>query len=155
MAIHSAGILLFRRTNANAEVFLVHPGGPFWKNKDKGAWSVPKGEFSGNEEPLAAAVREFKEETGISLSGEFIELTPVKQKGGKIVHVFALEYDLDTSGLASNTFPLEWPPKSGKIQEFAEIDKFEWFDLEMARDKLNEAQSRVLEELEGMLGYSR
>jgi predicted NUDIX family NTP pyrophosphohydrolase len=129
------------------EVFLVHPGGPFWKKKDQGAWSVPKGEFSGDEEPLAAAIREFKEETGLSLSGEFIELKPVKQKGGKIVHVFALDLDPDISHLTSNSFTLEWPPKSGIMQQFPEVDKYGWFDLATAREKMNEAQATVLDEL--------
>jgi predicted NUDIX family NTP pyrophosphohydrolase len=152
MPKQSAGILLFRRTKEYPEVFLVHPGGPFWMKKDNGAWSVPKGELAGEEEPLAAAIREFKEETGLSVSGDFIALTPVKQKGGKIVHVFALEYDMDISALASNTFPLEWPPRSGKIQQFPEIDRYDWFDLGTAKEKLNEAQCMALEELERILG---
>jgi predicted NUDIX family NTP pyrophosphohydrolase len=148
MPKHSSGILLFRRIHAYPEVFLVHPGGPFFKNKDLGAWTVPKGELITDEDPLDAAIREFKEETGISLSGDFIELTPVKQKGGKIVHVFALEHDQDISGLTSNTFTLEWPPKSGKIQQFPEVDRYVWFDMATAREKLNAAQVAVLEELE-------
>jgi predicted NUDIX family NTP pyrophosphohydrolase len=147
MPKHSAGILLFRHTHVHPEVFLVHPGGPFWINKDKGAWSVPKGEFAGEEEPLAAAIREFKEETGLSVSGDFIELTPVKQKGGKIVHVFALDHDPDTSQLTSNTFTIEWPPKSGRMQQFPEADKYAWFDLVTAREKINEAQGIALDEL--------
>jgi predicted NUDIX family NTP pyrophosphohydrolase len=147
MSKHSAGILLFRRTNVYPEVFLVHPGGPFWINKDKGAWSVPKGEFTGEEDPLAAAIREFKEETGLSVSGDFIELTPVKQKGSKIVHVFALEHDPDTSQLTSNTFTIEWPPKSGRMQQFPEVEKYAWFDLVTAREKINEAQGISLDEL--------
>jgi predicted NUDIX family NTP pyrophosphohydrolase len=152
MAKHSAGILLFRRKNIYPEVFIVHPGGPFWKNKDRGAWSFPKGEFTGEEEPLAAAIREFREETGMTISGDFIELTPVRQKSGKIVQVFALEYDPDISGFTSNTFPLEWPPKSGKIQQFAEIDRYGWFNLATAKEKLNEAQAGIVEELERRLG---
>jgi predicted NUDIX family NTP pyrophosphohydrolase len=152
MPKQSAGILLFRRTHGYPEVFLVHPGGPFWTKKDEGSWTVPKGEFTGDEEPLDAAVREFKEETGLSISGNFIELTPVRQKAGKIVHVFALEYDPDISGLTSNTFPLEWPPKSGKIQQFPEIDKYDWFELATAKLKLNEAQGRALDELERLIG---
>jgi predicted NUDIX family NTP pyrophosphohydrolase len=147
MPKHSAGILLFRRINISPEVFLVHPGGPFWINKDQGAWSVPKGEFTGDEEPLAAAIREFKEETGLSLSGDFLKLTPVKQKGGKIVHVYALEHDPDITRLTSNTFTVEWPPKSGKMQEFPEVDRYGWFDLAIAREKLNEAQGILLDEL--------
>jgi predicted NUDIX family NTP pyrophosphohydrolase len=147
MPKHSAGILLFRRTNVHPEVFLVHPGGPFWIKKDKGAWSVPKGEFTEEEEPLAAAIREFKEETGLSVSGDFIELAPVKQKGGKIVYVFALEYDPDMSQLISNTFTIEWPPKSGRLQQFPEVDKYAWFDLVTALEKINEAQGVALDEL--------
>jgi predicted NUDIX family NTP pyrophosphohydrolase len=147
----SAGILLFRRTGKYPEVFIVHPGGPFWTKKDKGAWSVPKGEFTEEEKPLAAAIREFREETGLSISGDFIELTPVKQKSGKIVHVFAIEHDPDISILTSNTFPLEWPPKSGKIQQLPEIDRYGWFDMPAAKERLNEALSGVLEELKGRL----
>jgi predicted NUDIX family NTP pyrophosphohydrolase len=147
MTKRSAGILLFRRINVYPEVFLVHPGGPFWIKKDKGAWSVPKGEFSGEEEPLAAAIREFKEETGLSVSGDFIELTPVKQKGGKMVHIFGLEYNPHTSQFTSNTFTIEWPPKSGKMEQFPEVDKYAWFDLVTAREKINEAQGIVLDEL--------
>jgi predicted NUDIX family NTP pyrophosphohydrolase len=147
MPKHSAGILLFRRIHGHAEVMLVHPGGPFFMKKDLGSWSVPKGEFTDDEKPLAAAIREFKEESGISLSGDFTELAPVRQKSGKIVHVFALEQDLDISGLKSNTFALEWPPKSGKIHQFPEIDKYGWFDLATGREKMNAAQASMLEEL--------
>ncbi len=151
MATQSAGILLYRHNSNVLEVFLVHPGGPFWKNKDNGAWSVPKGEITGNEEPLATALREFKEETGITISGDFVKLTPVTQKGGKKVHVFALELDPDTTGLISNTFTLEWPPKSGKMQQYPEIDNYGWFDPAAAREKLNPAQAAFLDELQGLL----
>ncbi len=150
MAKHSAGILLFRRKDISPEVFLVHPGGPFWTRKDQGAWSIPKGEFTDDEEPLAAAIREFREETGLSLSGDFIEFLPVKQKGGKIVHIFGLEHDPDITLFVSNTFAVEWPPKSGKMQQFPEVDKYSWFDLATAREKMNVAQATVLDELKGI-----
>src|SRR5215213_3631339 len=109
----SAGILLFRRNKQNIEFFLVHPGGPFWAKKDAGAWSIPKGEYNDNEDALAAAKREFEEETGQSIAGDFIELKPLKQKGGKIVQAYAVEGDVDADNIRSNTFEMEWPPKSG------------------------------------------
>ncbi len=151
MAKKSAGILLYRITNKKTEVLIVHPGGPFWMKKDLGAWSVPKGEFEDDEIPLDAAIREFEEEMGDKLSGEFIQLTPVKQKSGKVVYVFALERDFDISKIKSNTFSMEWPPKSGKTQEFPEIDRGEWFDLETGKKKLNEYQASFIDELEGKL----
>lgn len=143
----SAGILLYRNPKKNLEIFLVHPGGPFWKNKDAGAWSIPKGEFDDSEEPLAAALREMKEETGITLTGQFIELPPVKQKGGKLVYAFAKEHDLDPSQIKSNEFEIEWPPKSGKKKMFPEIDKAEWFDFETAKQKINQAQVNLVVEI--------
>ncbi len=148
----SAGILLYRfDTVKKLEVFLVHPGGPFWKEKDSGAWTIPKGEFSDTEEPLAAAVREFKEETGTLVSGYFKPLTPVKQNGGKLVFAWALEGMLDAETIQSNTFKIEWPPRSGKWQQFPEVDKGGWFYLEEARQKINAAQLAFLAELEILL----
>lgn len=146
MPKQSAGILLYRNEQ-NPEVLLVHPGGPFWKNKDEGAWSIPKGEFTEDEEPLKAAIREFEEETGKLVSGDFIELTPIKQKGGKVVHAFALEGDINTAEIQSNTFEIEWPPKSGRKQQFPEVDKVEWFDIATAKTKINSSQAILLEEL--------
>ena len=142
----SAGILLYRNNN-KIELLLVHPGGPFWKNKDEGAWSIPKGEFSDEEKPLDAAIREMKEETDVLLTGEFIELTPVKQKSGKMVYAFAKEYDLDPSQIKSNEFDMEWPPKSGTRKSFPEIDKAEWFDVNTAKRKIIAAQSAFIDEL--------
>jgi len=143
----SAGILLYRIKNKDLQVLLVHPGGPFWKNKDEGAWSIPKGEFDENEEPLDAAIREMKEETGVILKGDFIELPPVKQKSGKVVYAWAKEYDLDPTQVKSNEFEMEWPPKSGNKKMFPEIDKAEWFDLHTAKEKINPAQIYLLEDL--------
>ena len=146
MSKKSAGILLYRTSSKSLEVFLVHPGGPFWKNKDEGSWSIPKGEFDEDEEPLHAAIREFKEETGIVLKGDLIELTPVKQKSGKLVYAFAKEHDLDPSQIKSNEFEMEWP-KSGKKKMFPEIDKAEWFDMKAAKEKIINGQLSLLNEL--------
>lgn len=143
----SAGILLYRTVNKKLEVFLVHPGGPFWAKKDIGAWSIPKGEFDDDEEPLAAAKREFKEETGVEISGEFIQLASIKQKSGKIVYAWAVEGDIDPAKIKSNTFEIEWPPRSGKLQTFPEIDKAEWFNYIEAQKKIISAQSPLIEEL--------
>lgn len=143
----SAGILLHRRRNGQIEVLLGHPGGPYWKRKDDGAWSIPKGEYGEEEEPLEAARREFEEETGIRLEGELRPLGEVKQAGGKTVRAWTLEADCDASMLRSIAFSLEWPPGSGKIQEFPEIDRFEWFSLEEARIKLIKAQVEFLDRL--------
>ena len=143
----SAGILLYRKNGSRLEVLLVHPGGPFWKNKDEGAWSVPKGEFNDDENALDAAKREFKEETGFSCSGNFLELSPVKQKSGKMVYAWALEKDIDTSKIKSNEFEMEWPPKSGKQQRFPEIDKAQWFAAAEAKQKINASQAGFIDEL--------
>jgi predicted NUDIX family NTP pyrophosphohydrolase len=143
----SAGILLYRVKNKKLEVFLVHPGGPFWKNKDEGAWSVPKGEYTEEEDALKAAIREFKEETGISIAGEFIPLNTVKLKSGKLVRAWALEKDIDPAVAKSNTFLLEWPPKSGKKIEVPEVDKAEWFTIDEAKKKINAGQVPLLDEL--------
>lgn len=130
------------------EVLLVHPGGPFSVNKDAGAWSIPKGEFGPGENILKTALREFHEELGTRISGEFILLKPVRQKAGKIVHAYAVEGDLDTDSIISNTFQIEWPPRSGKLQEFPEVDRALWCDLTTARQKINPAQIALLDELE-------
>lgn len=142
---------MFRRIDNELEVLLVHPGGPFWKNKDQGAWSVPKGEFTDSENPLDAAIREFEEETGVKLNGNFIELEQIKQKGGKLVLTWAIENDLDPAAIRSNTFQMEWPPKSGKRIEVPEIDKASWFPLELAKEKINPAQQALLEDLKQKL----
>jgi predicted NUDIX family NTP pyrophosphohydrolase len=143
----SAGILLYRTMKSGPEFFLVHPGGPFWKNKDIGAWSIPKGEFENDEDPLKAAQREFEEETGTKVDGDFFPLTPVKQKSGKIVHAWALEGNIEHTAIISNTFPLEWPPKSGKFIQIPEVDKGGWFSYDTARLKLIPGQVPILEEL--------
>lgn len=151
----SAGILLYRISAKEPEFFLVHPGGPFWKNKDAGAWSIPKGEFTDGEEPLAAAKREFEEETGISCNGNFIPLDPLKQKSGKLVFAWALEKDIDLALVRSNTFKLEWPPKSGKMIDVPEIDKGGWFDLDNAKEKINASQSGFLDQAVLKLNLSK
>jgi predicted NUDIX family NTP pyrophosphohydrolase len=147
----SAGILLFRRKDQQLEFFLVHPGGPFFAKKDLGFWTVPKGELNEDEEALTAAIREFKEETGQSLAGDFIELTPIVQKGGKKVLCWAIEGELDLSTIVSNTFDIEWPPRSGKRQSFAEIDKAQWFAYSDAVKYVNEKQIDLLDELKSRL----
>ena len=126
---------------------LVHPGGPFWKNKDEGSWSIPKGEFADDENALDAAKREFEEETGFSCNGDFLELKSVKQKSGKMVFAWALEKDVDTSKVKSNEFEMEWPPKSGKQQRFPEIDRAQWFSADEAKQKINASQSTFINEL--------
>jgi predicted NUDIX family NTP pyrophosphohydrolase len=142
----SAGVLLFRRGSGFVEVLLVHPGGPFWARKDEGAWTIPKGEFDA-EDPLAAARREFFEETGGTITGAPVALSPVKQKGGKIVHAFAVEQDFDPARLVSNTFELEWPPRSGRVSRYPEIDRAAWFTRDAAREKLLASQLPLLDEL--------
>ena len=146
MIKRSAGLLVYRTTNGSPEVFLIHPGGPFFAKKDLGVWSIPKGEFD-SEEPLTAARREFEEETGFKIAGDFIELKPIKQKGGKLVYAWAVEADLDASKIVSNTFTLEWPPKSGVMKEVPEADRAEWFDLETAKQKINPAQTALIDDL--------
>ena len=149
MAQLSAGILMWRRGAAGAvEVLLGHFGGPLWAKKDAGAWTIPKGEIGDSEEPLAAARRELREETGLDLDGEFIALAPVRQKSGKWVHAWALEGDCDPAAIRSNTFSVEWPPKSGKQREFPEIDRAAWFTIPEARQKILAAQAAFLDELE-------
>lgn len=151
MPKQSAGILLFRFEGERLQVLLVHPGGPIWKNKDIGSWSVPKGEFIGDEEPLAAAIREFEEETGNKINGDFIELKPVKLKSGKIIYAWALHKELDPASCKSNEFEFEWPPKSGKMQRFPEVDRAEWFAVADALLKINPAQAAFIIELEMLL----
>jgi predicted NUDIX family NTP pyrophosphohydrolase len=143
----SAGILVYRIKDKALQVFLVHPGGPFWKNKDAGAWSVPKGEFLDTEDALAAAKREFMEETGQTIDGDFVRLSPVKLKSGKTVHAWAVEGDINEADINSNTFPLEWPPKSGKIIAVPEVDKAAWFDVATASERVNPAQIALINEL--------
>jgi predicted NUDIX family NTP pyrophosphohydrolase len=144
----SAGLLAFRDRSGVPEVFLIHPGGPFWTNKDDGAWMLPKGEYiEGQEEPLAAARREFVEETGFPAEGEFIPLGSTKQKGGKLVTAWAFESDFDATLLKSNLFRMQWPPKSGKMESFPEVDRGEWFGMEMARVKILASQAVFLDRL--------
>jgi predicted NUDIX family NTP pyrophosphohydrolase len=151
MAARSAGILLHRQGAHGTEVLLVHPGGPFWVRKDLGAWSIPKGEVDEGEDPRACALREFAEETGTRLTGPLAELGTVKLKSGKVVLAFALAGDLDAAAVASNTFELEWPPRSGRTQSFPEIDRAAWFGLEAARAKLNPAQAAFIDRLQALL----
>jgi predicted NUDIX family NTP pyrophosphohydrolase len=147
MAKNSAGILMYRRRQGIVEVLLAHMGGPYWAKKDLGAWSIPKGEYSPGEDPLAAARREFEEETGVSVSGEFTALIPIKQAGGKIVQIWALEGDCDASAIRSNTFMMEWPPRSGRQQSFPEVDRAEWFALDIAKEKVTKGQRGFIEQL--------
>ncbi|MGF7040674.1 NUDIX domain-containing protein [Mucilaginibacter lappiensis] len=147
MRKQSAGILLYRRVAAELQVFLVHPGGPFFRNKDDGSWSIPKGEFLEDDDPLDAAKREFEEETGQAITGKFIPLKPITQKGGKTVQAWAVEGDIDQTTINSNHFEIEWPPRSGKLQSFPEVDKADWFDVDIAKIKINAAQAGLIEEL--------
>ncbi len=151
MSKKSAGILPFRELSGRLEVLLVHPGGPFWAKKDDGAWSIPKGEFEDNEDPAEAAIREFQEETGFTPNGAMIPLLPLRQPGGKLVYAWAMEYNVDPAGLRSNTFPLEWPPKSGRYQEFPEIDRAAWFTVDMAGRKILKGQAAFLAQLQEKL----
>jgi predicted NUDIX family NTP pyrophosphohydrolase len=142
---------MFRRCGPDLEVLLVHPGGPFWSKRDLGAWSIPKGEYEAGEDPLVAARREFAEETGIVPEGEFLALKPLRQAGGKIVHAFAFEGDCDPITIVSNTFIMEWPPRSGRQREFPEVDRAAWFPMEEAKKKLLAAQVPLIEELARLL----
>jgi len=143
----SAGLLPFRKTAAGLQVLLVHPGGPFWASKDNGAWSIPKGELVMDEEPLAAARREFREELGTEPVGEIIPLEPVKQPGGKLILAWAIQLDFDSSTLKSNTFSIEWPPRSGQQMTFPEVDRAEWFDIASARQRILKGQAPLLDQL--------
>ncbi len=144
---HSAGLLMFRRGAGGLQVLLAHPGGPFWARKDDGAWTLPKGEAGADEDALATALREFEEETGCRPAGPFIELGEVRQKSGKRVQAWAFEGDFDPAALRCNLFELEWPPRSGRRQQFPEIDRVEWFTLDAARRKLLPVQHPFLDRL--------
>ncbi len=151
MSKQSAGILLFKFSAEELEVFLVHPGGPFFRNKDKGWWTVPKGEAMLDEQPLDTALREFKEETGYLIEGEAIPLKPIVQKSGKWIHCWAIKGDLDASKITCNTFTIEWPPKSGKMVDFPEVDQGRWFSLSEAGIFINERQRNFLQELQWLV----
>jgi predicted NUDIX family NTP pyrophosphohydrolase len=144
----SAGLLLYRVREGDLEFLLAHPGGPFWQNRDLGAWTIPKGEIQAGEEPFAAAKREFEEEVGFKPEGDFIALTPIQQKGGKIVHAWAFAGDCDPASIRSNTFQMEWPPNSGCFQTCPEIDRAGFFRINEAKQKINPAQAALLDELE-------
>ena len=148
----SAGLLIYRRQGGDLEVFLVHPGGPYWATKDLGAWSIPKGEFDPGEDPFLAAKREFEEETGFEATGQFLPLTPIRQPSGKVVHAWASEGDYDATATSSNTFSMEWPPRSGKLQEFPEIDRAAWLRLGDANERILKGHRRFLDELRQLLG---
>jgi predicted NUDIX family NTP pyrophosphohydrolase len=147
MGKRSAGILVYRFRGGALEVFLVHPGGPFWRKRDAGVWSIPKGEFAQAEEPFEAAKREFREETGFVIEGTFIALTPLKQPSGKLVYAWAVEGECDARSIQSNTFRLEWPPRSGKYEEFPEVDRAAWLPIPEAMDKVLAGQRGLLAEL--------
>lgn len=147
MAKISSGVLLYRKHASSIEILLVHPGGPFFAKKDEGSWTIPKGELIDNEDPLAAAIREFEEETGYKPAGDFIALSSIKQKGGKIVQCWAVEGDLDPLAIVSNTFEIEWPPRSGKMKSYPEVDKAAWFSVAVARQKINERQVSFIDNL--------
>jgi|SRR5688572_260389 len=149
----SAGLLLYRRRD-RVEVFLVHPGGPLWAKKDAGAWSLPKGEFDAGKNPLEAAKREFLEETGTAVDGDFVKLNPVVQPGGKTVFAWAIEADFDPTHLKSNTFSMEWPPKSGKVEEFPEVDRAAWFDVSEARNRILVGQVNFIDQLDQLVKTS-
>lgn len=151
MAIQSAGILLFR-SGEGLEVLLAHPGGPFWARKDEGAWSIPKGEFVEGEDPADAARREFREELGAIVTGELIALDPVRIKSGKWIHAFACRGDFDPRELHSNRFEIEWPPRSGRMREFPEVDRVAWFPVSAAGQKITAGQRPLLEQLVARLG---
>jgi predicted NUDIX family NTP pyrophosphohydrolase len=147
----SAGLLMYRIRDGVFQVLLAHPGGPFFKNKDEGAWTIPKGEIEPGEDILAAARREFREETGVKPTGPFIALTPIKQKGGKLVHAWAFKGECDPVGIVSNTFSMEWPPHSGRRMEFPEIDRAGFFDVVVASRKIKSAQRALVEECERLV----
>jgi predicted NUDIX family NTP pyrophosphohydrolase len=154
MKKRSAGILMYRRTGPELQVLLVHPGGPFWVKKDLGAWSIPKGEFEEGEEPLATAKREFREELGVEADGAFLELGSLVQPSRKEIIAWAVEGDFDVAELRSNTFELEWPPKSGKRKSFPEVDRAAWFGLEEARGKILPGQVEFIERLVARVGHA-
>jgi predicted NUDIX family NTP pyrophosphohydrolase len=143
----SAGILVYKTQGGRVTVFLVHPGGPYWAGKDAGAWSIPKGEFASGEDPLAAARREFREETGQAIAGDFVPLQPVRQAGGKTVHAWAVAGDVDAGRIRSNMCEIEWPPRSGRRMTVPEVDRAQWFPLDEARRRINKGQVALLDEL--------
>jgi predicted NUDIX family NTP pyrophosphohydrolase len=147
----SAGILLYRKRKRGLEVLLVHPGGPFWANKDDGAWSIPKGEYVEGEDSLTVAKREFYEETGSEVTGPCVALTPAKQPSGKVITAWAVEGDIDPTAIRSNTFSMEWPPRSGRAQTFPEVDRAQWYDFAAARKKLLSGQLVLLDELDRLV----
>jgi predicted NUDIX family NTP pyrophosphohydrolase len=154
----SAGILLFRRNGGEAEFLLVHPGGPFWRRKDEGVWSIPKGQIESDEEPRACAIRELEEELGPAPEldpEQLIELGSIRQRAGKVVEAWAAEAEFDPATLDSNTFSMEWPPRSGSRQDFPEVDRAEWFDLGTAREKILPAQAEFLDRLLRRLGLAK
>ena len=156
MARQSAGILLYRLAGDEPEVLLVHPGGPYWAKRDAGAWSIPKGEYEAGEEPFASAAREFGEELGTALpAGEAIELGTVTQAAGKLVTAWAVQGDLDTATVRSNSFSMEWPPRSGEIREFPEVDRAEWFSVTEARKRTIPAQAAFIDRLVELVGARR
>lgn len=155
MSTYSDGVLLFRFRNEKLEVMLVHPGGPIWAKKDYGVWSIPKGLPQEHENPLDTAKREFKEETGFGVDGEFIDLGELNQSGNRIVHIWALEKDLDITNIVSNTFTLQWPKNSGKIQEYPEVDKAGWFDIELSKKKIRKGQMGFIDKLMNAINYSQ
>jgi predicted NUDIX family NTP pyrophosphohydrolase len=155
MARQSAGLLVYRRAKNGLQVFLVHPGGPFWAKKDRGAWSIPKGEFDESEEGLAAARREFREEVGQDIAGVFIALTPRRQPSRKTIHAWAVEGEVDAAALVSNEFELEWPPRSGRMQRFPEVDAGAWFAFDEAKGRIQPGQLPLLEELAQLLEERR
>ena len=148
----SAGLLIYRQVNNHIKVMLVHPGGPFWAKKDLASWSIPKGEFEMGDDPLAAAIREVKEETGLEVNGDFFPLDPVRQKSGKIIYAFALEGDYDVDNITSNIFEMTWPPNSGTLKSFPEVDRAAWFNLEEAATKIIAGQLPLLHQLKELLG---
>jgi predicted NUDIX family NTP pyrophosphohydrolase len=150
----SAGLLMYRHRDGGLQVLLAHPGGPFFREKDEGVWTVPKGEVGTGEDLLEAARREFEEEIGVTPTGPFLPLTPVKQKGGKVVHAWGFEGDCDPAAAVSNTFVMEWPPRSGRRVAFPEVDRADFFDLAAARRKINPAQVALLDELEGLVNVA-
>ncbi|HEX8948574.1 MAG TPA: NUDIX domain-containing protein [Dissulfurispiraceae bacterium] len=151
MEKNSAGLLMYRRRGKDLQVLLVHPGGPFWVKKNTGAWSIPKGLYTSEEEPLSAARREFEEETSFPAEGEFIPLGRLKQKSGKLILAWAFEGDCDAAAAKSNMFSMEWPPRSGKQQEFPEADRAEWFGIEEAKEKIHPGQKEFLSRLQDLL----
>jgi predicted NUDIX family NTP pyrophosphohydrolase len=155
MAPRSAGLLLFRRRDGGAEFFLVHPGGPFWAKKDEGAWSIPKGVFEEDEEPLDAAKREFREETGFPIAGEFDALGEVRQPSGKLISAWMVQADCDAAAVKSNLFEMEWPPRSGKMREFPEVDRAGWFAPDEALVKIIHGQKPILVRALEKLGFGR